>query len=377
MDVSSEMIHGLLPVYLFTVLGASATTIGLIEGIAEATASITKVFSGGLSDWLQRRQLLVAIGYGLSALTKPIFPLAASIDWLVSARFLDRVGKGIRGAPRDALIADVTPAAIRSAAFGLRQSLDTVGAFVGPLLALVLMAATANNFRLVFWVAVVPAFASFGLVIFAVRDAPRSDTGRNSARGKPRAPLQISRLRNLPRVYWLVVALACVLSIARISDAFLILRAKQLGLALAFSPLVLVALNVVYSLGAYPLGRLGDKVSKRGLLVAGGIVLVASELLLAQAQGLAVVAGGVVLWGLHLALTQGLLAALVAATAPEALRGTAFGVFNLITGLAMLLAGIGAGVLWDAYSSQVMFLAGATLAALATIGMLTVRIPSS
>ena len=373
MDISSEMIHGLLPVYLFTVLGASATLIGLIEGIAEATASITKMFSGTLSDWLGRRQLLAAIGYGLSALTKPIFPLASGIGALVIARFLDRIGKGIRGAPRDALITDATPAEIRGAAFGLRQSLDTVGAFVGPLLALGIMAATANSFRTVFWIAVIPAFASFALVAFAVRDVPRAPVSDAAVTAKSAAPFRLASAKQLPGAYWLVVALGMLLTIARISEAFLLLRAQQLGLAVALSPLVLIAMNIVYAAGAYPIGLLGDSFSKRGLLIAGSIVLIASELLLSQANGLALAGAGVILWGLHMALTQGLLAALVADTAPAALRGTAFGLFNLLTGLAMLAAGVVAGRLWDAYSSRVTFLVGAALAGLVCFGLLAIR----
>ena len=374
MDISSEMIHGLLPAYLVTIMGASATKVGFIEGFAEATASITKIFSGSLSDWLGRRQLLVAIGYGISALTKPIFPLAASVSWLIGARVLDRVGKGIRGAPRDALIADVTPAAIRGAAFGLRQSLDTVGAFTGPLLALALMSATANNFRAVFWFAVIPALLSFLLVAFGVRDAPRS-VGSGAAAAAGAAPRPAPRdafraqLRLLPRQYWNVVLVGSLLTLARVSEAFLILRAQQQGLAIGLTPLVLIVMNLVYTVGAYPLGKLGDRLSKTTLLAAGAVTLAGAQLLLAFSAGMLPVALGVLTYGLHLALTQGVLAALLAATAPVSLRARAFGVFYLLTGLTALASGIVAGSLWDRFSPAATFAVGSIAAALSLLAM--------
>ena len=180
MDVSSEMIHALLPVFLVTVLGASVTAVGLLEGTAEAIASITKVFSGTVSDWLGKRKLLTVLGYGLAAITKPLFAIAPSAGWVFAARGLDRIGKGIRGAPRDALIAELTPAPIRGAAFGLRQTLDTVGAFAGPLLAIVLMAATNDAFRTVFWLAVIPAVVSVVVLVLFVREPERPSTHRRT-----------------------------------------------------------------------------------------------------------------------------------------------------------------------------------------------------
>ncbi|MDQ8731031.1 MFS transporter [Bradyrhizobium sp. LHD-71] len=363
MDISSEMIHALLPVYLVTVLGASMVTVGLIEGIAEATASITKIFSGALSDWLGKRKLLAVIGYGLAAFTKPVFPLAPSIGWLVAARFVDRVGKGIRGAPRDALVADLAPAQLRGASFGLRQSLDTVGAFLGPLLAICLMWLTAS-FHAVFWVAVIPAFLALTLLLFAVHEPMRQPGARDG-----KNPLSLAAIKRLGAAYWLVVLVGVVLTLARFSEAFLIFRAQDVGLSLTFVPVVLVLMNVAYGLSAFPAGVLFDRTNRKGLLAAGLVLLVAADLALALMPNLGGVALGVILWGLHMGFTQGLLATLVADTAPAALRGTAYGYFNLLTGVAMLVASVMAGALWDAYGPAATFLVGGAFAVL-TLGVL-------
>jgi MFS family permease len=360
MDLSSEMIHALLPLYLVTVLGASALTVGVIEGIAEATAQIVKVFSGALSDRLGKRKLLVAIGYGLAAFTKPVFPLAPSLGWVFAARFVDRIGKGIRGAPRDALIADITPPHLRGASFGLRQSLDTVGAFLGPLVAIGLMMATAGNFTLVFWIAVVPALLSFGMIVFGVREPDRP-----VELAPVRAPLSRAQIARLGMTFWIVVVLAGVFTLARFSEAFLLLRAQSIGLTVALVPAVLVLMNVVYALSAWPVGALSDRIGRFGLLATGFAVLIAADLALAFADSVAVLALGVALWGLHMGLTQGILASLVADTAPPALRGTAFGLFNLLTGVATLAASVVAGALWDVAGPQTTFLAGAIFTALA------------
>ncbi len=362
MDVSSEMIHALLPVYLVVGLGTTALTVGIIEGIAEATAAITKVFSGALSDRIGRRKELAAFGYGLAALTKPIFPLAPSIGWLVAARFIDRVGKGIRGAPRDALVADIAPPELRGAAFGLRQSLDTAGAFIGPLLAIGLMWLFADDFASVFWVAVIPAFAALALILFLVHEPARPAGLR-----KVRNPLSRRELGGLGAVYWWVVAVAAIFTLARFSEAFLILRAEGMGLSLMFVPLVLVVLNIAYAMSAYPAGAMSDGVNRITLLIVGLMLLIAADLALAFAPGLWGVLAGVALWGLHMGFTQGVLATLVADSAPPELRGTAFGMFNLVTGAALLAASVIAGVLWDAFGAQWTFLAGAVFAAL-TIG---------
>jgi len=368
MDISSEMIHALLPVYLVTVLGTSMVTVGVIEGIAEATASITKIFSGALSDWLGKRKLLAVLGYGLAAFTKPVFPLAPSVSWLIGARFVDRVGKGIRGAPRDALVADIAPTHLRGASFGLRQSLDTVGAFLGPLLGIGLMWWTADNFRAVFWVAVVPAFLAFALMIFAVREPARPERLR-----KIHNPISLAEIKRLGASYWWIVGIATVFTLARFSEAFLILRAQNIGLPIMLVPAVLVLMNVVYALAAYPAGVASDRMNRTTLLIVGLVLLIAADLALALLPSIGGVALGVVLWGLHMGLTQGLFATLVADASPPELRGTAYGFFNLLTGVAMLAASVIAGALWDATGPKGTFVAGACLAFLALAGLLGVR----
>lgn len=369
MDVSSELIHSLLPVFLSTALGASALTIGLIEGAAESLALMVKVFSGLLSDWLGKRKALAVLGYGLGAVSKPLFALATSTGLVLTARLLDRFGKGIRGAPRDALVADITPPEMRGAAFGLRQALDTVGAFLGPLVAMGLMLLWNDDFRAVFWVAVVPGFLAVALLVFGVREPEMKHDG-------PRPnPIRRENLRRLPAAYWQVVTVGAVFTLARFSEAFLVLRAQQGGLPLALAPLVLIAMNVVYAATAYPFGKLADSTSHSRLLGWGLALLVGADVLLAYSDRWGWVWAGISLWGLHLAMTQGLLAAMVAATAPADLRGTAFGFFNLVSGLAMLVASILAGFLWDALGASYTFLAGAafSLAALAALALHPVR----
>lgn len=351
MDVSSELIHSLLPVFMFTALGISAFTIGLIEGAAEATALIVKVFSGALSDWWGKRKPLALLGYGLGAASKPLFALAGGAGLVVAARLIDRVGKGIRGAPRDALVADLAPPEVRGAAFGLRQSLDTVGAFLGPMLAIGLMLAWADDFRAVFWVAVIPAFLAVALLLFGVQEHERKSTGKRIN------PVRRENLRRLPAAYWWVVGIGAIFTLARFSEAFLVLRAQSLGLPLAFAPLVLIVMNVVYAAAAYPFGRLADGMSHSRLLAWGLAVLIAADAALAFGS-LASVWLGIVLWGLHMAMTQGLLAAMIADTAPADLRGTAYGFFNLASGIAMLLASSLAGLLWDSLGARFTFVAG-------------------
>ncbi|MDC8772533.1 MFS transporter [Roseateles albus] len=370
MDVSSEMIHSLLPLFMVGSLGASAFTVGLIEGAAEATALIVKVFSGVLSDYLGRRKGLALLGYGLGAATKPVFALAGGVGWIIAARLTDRVGKGIRGAPRDALVADLAPAALRGAAFGLRQSLDSIGAVLGPLLAVGLMLLWANDFRAVFWVAVIPGVMAVALLAFGVHE-PKASLSE-----KRHNPISRANLRQLSPAYWWVVLIGALFTLARFSEAFLVLRAQQSGLTLALIPLVMVAMNLIYSASAYPFGKLSDRVSHRALLALGLLVLLAADLLLASSTHLAALLGGVLLWGVHMGITQGLLATLVADTAPAHLRGTAYGFFNLLSGVAMLLASALAGLLWDGWGARATFYAGAGLCAL-TLLVLLVRQPAA
>lgn len=363
MDVSSESIHSLLPVFMVSALGISPFAMGLIEGVAEATALLVKVFSGMASDWLGSRKWLAVAGYGLGAASKPLFALASSAGWVLGARLTDRVGKGIRGAPRDALVADIAPPDLRGAAFGLRQSLDTVGAFLGPLLAMGLMLLWANDFHAVFWVAVVPAVLSVLLLLLGVQEpAP-------VAPARAVNPLSRASLRLLPRPYWWVVVVGAVFTLARFSEAFLVLRVQQGGLPLALTPLVMIAMNLVYALGAYPFGAMADRMSHRTLLVWGLLLLLIADLLLARDGGWAWAWAGILCWGLHMAMTQGLLAAMVADTAPAQLRGTAYGLFNLVSGFAMLLASGVAGWLWQRFGPEATFEGGA-LFCLLTLGLL-------
>ena len=363
MDISSEIIHSLLPVFLVTVLGASALTIGVIEGVAEATALIVKVFSGTLSDYLGKRKMLAVIGYGLGALSKPLFALAASIGMVLTARFMDRIGKGIRGAPRDALVADLVRPEVRGAAYGLRQSLDTVGAFTGPLLAIGLMLLWSDDFRAVFWVAVIPGFLAVALLLFGIQEPERATPVKRVN------PIQRSEIKRLSKAYWWVVGIGAVFTLARFSEAFLVLLAHQGGLPLAWIPLVLVAMNIVYALSAYPFGKLSDRINHSALLALGLAVLIAADLVLAYAGSLVTVFLGVALWGLHMGITQGLLATMVADTAPDDLRGTAFGIFNLLSGLTMLGASVLAGLLWDGLGATYTFGAGALFCLLALAGI--------
>ena len=371
MDISSELIHSLLPVFMVTTLGASMVTIGILEGVAEATAALTKVFSGALSDYLGKRKFLLVSGYALAALTKPVFPLATTIGWVFGARFVDRIGKGIRGAPRDALIADIAPSQLRGAAYGLRQALDSLGALIGPLLAVGGMIWFANDIRAVLWVAVLPAVIAVALLIAFVREPEHGATGRAVA-----LPLHPVEIRRLPRRYWLVVLLGGLFTLARFSEAFLVLRAQDVGLSLGLVPLVMIVMNVFYAGLAYPAGAAADRFRPRTLLLIGLALLVAADLLLATATAPLAAFIGAALWGLHMAFTQGLFAKLVADNAPAELRGTAFGVFNLVSGGALLLASVVAGALWSVWGASATFAAGGVFAAVAALGLFFYR-PSS
>jgi len=363
MDISSELIHSLLPVFLATALGVSALAIGFIEGAAEATALIVKVFSGALSDWWGKRKPLALLGYGLGAASKPLFALASGAGLVIAARLIDRIGKGIRGAPRDALVADLAPPEIRGAAFGLRQALDTIGAFVGPMLAMGLMLLWANDFRAVFWVAAIPGFLAVALLFFGVQEPERRTDGKRTN------PIKRENLARLPAAYWWVVAIGAVFTLARFSEAFLVLRANEGGLPIAWTPLVLIGMNVVYAVAAYPFGKLADRLPHDRLLAIGLALLILADGALAWSNHWSWVWAGITLWGLHMAMTQGLLAIMVAATAPADLRGTAYGFFNLISGIGMLIASVLAGLLWDQLGARATFLAGGifSLAALAAI----------
>ena len=370
-DMGSEIVHSLLPVLLATTLGASMLTIGLLEGAAEATVLFTKVFSGWASDAFGRRKPLVLFGYGLAAVVKPLFPLAGSVAAVATARLLDRFGKGIRGAPRDALVGDITPASIRGAAFGLRQSMDTIGAVVGPLLAVVLMTVFADDIRSVLWVAVIPGFIAVLLLATAVREPP--DTHARTAR----LPITREGLSRLGAPFWRLAALGGLVALARFSEAFLVLCASDRGLPVAWVPMVLVVMSVVYAATAYPAGWLSDRMPRRRLLAAGMLALVVGDALLAVDGGIALAFAGIAAWGLHMGLTQGILASLVVDRVPAAYRATAFGMFNLVSGVALLLASGGAGALWEAWGPASAFWTGAALAAVAGLVALRAKEHSS
>ena len=363
MDVSSEMIHSLLPLFMATTLGASVIIIGIIEGVAEATALMLKVFSGVISDYVGKRKGLALLGYGLGALSKPLFAIAPTSGMVFSARMIDRIGTGIRGAPRDALVADVTPPEIRGAAYGLRQALDTIGAFLGPLLAVALMFLWDNDFQSIFWVAAIPAVLSIALLGFGLKEPNTSVVQKRTN------PLRRENLKKLSAAYWWVVAIGSIFTLARFSEAFLVLRAQQMAIPLFAIPLVMVAMNLVYSLTAYPFGKLSDRMSHSKMLQWGLLVLIAADIVLALSSHWSTLLAGVALWGIHMGMTQGLLAAMVAHTAPPELRGTAFGMFNLMSGIALLLASAGAGVLWEMLGAASTFYAGAIICVVTLIGM--------
>lgn len=365
MDTSSEMIHALLPVFLVSVLGASVTFVGVLEGLAEATASITKVFSGVLSDWLGKRKELVVLGYGLAALSKPLFALAPTVAWVLGARLSDRVGKGIRGAPRDALLADMTPQSARGASFGLRQTLDTVGAFAGPLIAIVAMRLSGGSFRAVFWLAAVPAVLCVVVLIVFVRE-PARPTARHA-----RSPLR--SVGALGAAFWTVVLVAALFTLARFSEAFLILKVAEVGLRAAYVPFVLVLMNLAYAGCAYPAGWLSDRADRWLVVGAGAALLIAADIVLAASTSVGGALLGIALWGLHMGFTQGLFAALVADAARPEQRGTAFGVFNLVLGVALLAASALAGAIWDRAGATATFATGAALTAVAVVVALVLR----
>ncbi|MEG6041581.1 MFS transporter [Enterobacter ludwigii] len=355
MDISSESIHSLLPLFMVTTLGTSVLVIGLIEGLAEATALFIKVFSGAISDYLGKRKGLALLGYGLGALSKPFFALASSSGMVLGARLMDRAGKGIRGAPRDALVADITPPELRGAAYGLRQSMDTTGAFLGPLLAVGLMLLLHNDFRAVFWIALIPGFLSVALLYFGLKEP------KTPVEHKRTNPIKRENLTRLGKSCWWVIGLGAVFTLARFSEAFLVLRAQQSGVPLALIPLVMVVMNVIYSFSAYPFGKLSDGMSHTRLLQWGLVVLIAADVVLALSTHWTGIIVGVALWGMHMGMTQGLLAAMVAKTASADLRGTAFGLFSLVSGVGLLMASVGAGAIWELWGAEYTFYAGAVI----------------
>jgi MFS family permease len=359
MDISAEMVNSLLPLYMVTSLGVSVVFVGVIEGIGQSTALIVKVFSGAVSDHLKKRKPLVVVGYMLSAFSKPFFPLATGLEALVTGKILDRLGKGIREAPRDALITEIVPAQARGEAFGLQKALDTVGAVLGPLVATALLFFWFSDIGTIFWIAVLPGLLAVLLLIWGVREPKQANATQ------VRKPFVFSKFKVLSAGYWWITALGAAVTLARFSEAFLLLRAQQTGIALAFVPLVMVIMSLFYALSAYPSGKLADRMDHTKLLGLGLVILLVADLLLAVNQNRLTLFAGVALWGVHMGMTQGLLSTMIAAAAPDKLLGTAFGVFNLVSGVAMLLASVLAGVLWESLGASSTFFTGATLCLIA------------
>lgn len=371
MDLSSELVLSLLPVFMTTVLGAGMISVGVIEGLAEASASVMKVLSGFWSDHVRRRKPITLAGYGLSALTKPLFPLSGSVGMVFFARFTDRVGKGIRGAPRDALVAELVPAGMRGAAYGLRQALDSAGAFLGPLFAVLLMPLFSNDIRMVLWAATVPAVLCVLLLALGLREPAAS--GEKEAGP---APAGIESYARLSASFWFVVIIGALFTMARFSDAFLVLKALHAGLPVGYVPLVMVVMNLVYSGVSYPAGIMADRFGSRRQLASGIALLLTANLILSAASRPLAVMAGVIFWGAHLGFTQGILSKLVADSAPSEMLGTAFGVFNLASGIAVLLSSLIAGTLWQLLGAQYTFFAGALFALLAGAGLALFRSPA-
>lgn len=369
MDISSESIQGVLPIYLISSMGATATTLGLFEGVTEAMALVVKVFSGSLSDWMKKRKPLVIAGYFMGAISKPLFALANSVSMIFFIRLFDRIGKGVRGAPRDALMADIVPNNLRGQAFGLRQSLDTIGAFIGPILAMIVLSISNNDFSLLFWIAAIPGFLAVGVLFFGVHEKERSESIR------PMSRLQFSDLKNFKKDYWLVVLLGCIFQLSRFSEAFLILKGKELGLPIESSPLVFIVMNIVYALTAYPIGNLSDKIGRSFFLIMGFIILIVADVLLATTSSIYLTFIGIALWGLHMGFSQGVLSAMVADTCPPQYKGTAYAFYNLFSAVALMLASTIAGSLWDNFGSQMTFFTGAGLAMVSLLLYIFLRSP--
>lgn len=362
-DFGTKAIQSVLPLFLLSVLGANLTTIGLIEGIAESTASTLKLFSGVLSDYWGRRKELAILGYGLSAAIIPVFALANSPFWILVARFGDRLGKGIRVAPRNALVADVTPTEQRGAAYGLRQTLDTIGAFSGPLAATLILLISGQNFRLVFWVALIPGIISVALLVKGIRETP-------SSQGKRGQPIQWSFCQQLGRNYWALLGVAALFNLGNFSDAFLLLKAQEIGIAAAWIPLSMIVMNFSYMLSAYPLGLLSDRIGRKQLLVAGFWLFALVYLGFAWVEQPWQIWGLFAFYGVYLGMSQGILLALVADLTPGELRGTGFGIINLVIGIILLPASLLAGFLWQTVNPQAPFILGSLLAIAASVLLL-------
>lgn len=362
MDSSSELLHSLTPVLLVNVLGASVVSVGLIEGIAEGTASVTKVFAGAISDYFRRRKTLIVLGYALAALTRPLFPLAGSAPVIFAARFLDRMSKASRDAPRDALVADVTAQGQRGAAYGLRVALDSLGSVLGPILAVLLMLFFSGGIRAAMWVAVIPAVLAVIVIAMLVREPEQKQA-------TVREPFDWGKARELPGRYWLIVTVGAIFTAARFSDSFLVLRARDVGLSATYAPMIIVVLSCIYAAGSYPAGAAADRVSPRTLLLVGLSFLIAADLVIGLGHSILPVFVGGALWGCHLALTQGVFSKIVAEFTPSDLRGTGFAIFDLGRGIAFVIANTVAGYWWKASGPSATFFSAAAFATIGGVGL--------
>ncbi|MBI5682857.1 MAG: MFS transporter [Deltaproteobacteria bacterium] len=359
MDISSEMIYPLVPLFLATILGTTKTTIGIIEGVAESTASILKVFSGYLSDKLGRRKLLMGLGYGVSVLSRPIMGLSVSWSQVLAARFIDRLGKGIRTAPRDAIIADSVETNNLGKAFGFHRAMDTVGAVIGPAIAFFLLLIFSNNFRLIFWLSMIPGLIAVALIIFFITEKRKS---RDELAKLPK--LTIKDFDGNFRHYMIVIAL---FSIGNTSDAFLILRAENLGVDKEYIPVVYLLFNLVYSMSSMPLGILADKIGFRKTIILSFILYAAVYLGFGLADSAYHVLFLFCIYGVFKGMSEGTQRAYLATLSPPERKATAFGIYHMVVGFALLPASIIGGFLWDRIGPHATFFYGALTGILSAV----------
>lgn len=367
MDISTELIHSLLPIFMVSVLGANLTYVGIIEGIAESTALMTKMFSGTISDFLNKRKILVGLGYGLSAITKPLFPLANSLSIVLFARFFDRIGKGIRDAPRDALISDLAPYKGRGASFGLRQALDSMGAVIGPLMAMLFIYIFSGNIRYVFWIATIPAILAVLVLIFGVTEPEKNSL---QIQHPKEWVLYWYKIRHLNKAFWYLLFIGGVLALARFSEAFLILKANSVGVSLAWLPSIMIVMNIAFASSSFPAGALSDVIGRQAILSSSILLLFMAEIILGFSSTIWMTMIGVIIWGLHMGLSQGLLAAMVADSTPEHLRGFAYGIFYFVCGIATLFSSIIAGMIGDRWGIPFLFYFASVFSTIAILALL-------
>ena len=367
-DASSEMIYPLLPVFLTTVLGASAGSLGVIEGAAETTSALLKLASGWWSDRVRRRKPLIALGYGLASAARPLVAIAQTTSQVLAIRLVDRVGKGIRGAPRDALIADSVDWSIRGKAFGIQRTSDHAGAVLGPLIAFAVLNWWHTPLRTVFWLAAIPGAIAVAIAVFVVREE-RVHEAHHGPKIDPAVPL--------PRTFWGALGAITLFTLGNSTDAFLLLRATQLGVPVAMTPFLWAMLHVVKSSTSTPGGILSDRIGRKPAVVGGWMIYAVVYLLFARATESWHAWALFAAYGLYFGLAEGPERALVADIVPGGKRGTAYGWYNLSIGIAALPASIIFGLIWDRAGSAAAFTFGACLAGLAAIALAAVPVSSS